>query len=146
MPAQQQATKAINDASAARGNFNSSYTMKNIGNAVADLRGQQAHELGQLAGQADTGKFGRYDRTSSYADRAQQRLEDRANGSIDAYGKLARDQAGLVDNFYGKAGDQMSQANLASIEASLKAAGMDAAETKAYMDFITNGVDAVIPG
>jgi hypothetical protein len=134
--AEGQTTKAINDASAARGNFNSSYTMKNIGNAVANLRGQQAHELGQLAGQADQGKFGRYDRGSTYASRAQDQTENRIKGGLDAYGNLARDRAGLVDNFYGEAGRGMSTANLAAIEAQLKAAGMDAAETKAYLDFL----------
>lgn len=134
--AEQQAIKAINDASAARGNFNSSYTLKNIGNTVADIRGQQAKGLTDLAGQADAGKFGRYDRGSSYSGRAQNLMEDRARGGIDAYGDLARSQADMTRGFYGAAGDQYSAANMAAIEAALKASGMDAAEAKAYVDFI----------
>lgn len=136
--AQQQTIKAINDASAARGNFNSSYTMKNIGNAVADLRGQQAHELGQLAGQSDTSRYGRYDRGASYADTAQKLLEDRAQRQIDSRMGLAQGQAGLVGGFYGEAGRESQQAEMARIEAMLKKSGMSLEETKFMMDMIGN--------
>lgn len=134
--AQQQTVKAINDASAARGNFNSSYTMKNIGNAVADLRGQQAHELGQLAGQADTGKFGRYDRSQGYAGAAQNEMENRAKGGIQSELDLASGRSGLVNGFYGEAGRESQQANMARIEAMLKQSGLSLEQQKAINDAI----------
>lgn len=131
--AQQQTIKAINDQSAARGNFNSSYTMRNIGNAVADLRGQQAHELGQLAGQADSGKFGRYDRSNQYAGDAQDQLQARMNAGVNAYTGLADKQADQVHGFYDSAGKEMSQADMAAIELQLKQAGMTTEEIQSFL-------------
>jgi hypothetical protein len=124
--AQEQTIKAINDAAAARGNFNSSYTMKTIGNAVADLRGQQAHELGILAGQSDQGRFGRYDRGNDYSGDAQRAMENRANMSVSQALDVASKRAGLVGGFYGEAGRESTMATMAAIEAELKRMGLDA--------------------
>lgn len=142
--AQQQTIKAINDQSAARGNFNSSYTMRNIGNAVADLRGQQAHELGMLAGQADSGKFARYDRSNEYAGDAQNQLQNRMNAGINAYTGLADKQAGQVGGFYGNAGKEMSDANKAAIELELKRAGLTQEEIAAVFKGIGTGAGDVV--
>lgn len=128
--AQQETIKAINDASAARGDFNSSYTMRNIGNAVADLRGQQAHELGQLAGQADSAKLGRYNASEGYSADAQHAMEGRANAGLDRQMSISNNEANQVGGFYGKAGDESQQAEMARIETYLKQAGLSAEETK----------------
>jgi hypothetical protein len=135
--AQKQATKAINDASAARGGFNSSHAITAIGNTAAKLRGLQAHELGQLAGQADAGKFGRYDRGNDYAGDAQKAMENRANTGLDAQFKLSSGQASLVQGFFETAGKGYTQAQMAAVEAALKASGLTSAEAKAMMDQAT---------
>lgn len=134
--AQEQTIKAINDAAAARGGFNSSYTMKSIQNAVADLRGQQAHELGQLAGQADQGKFGRYDRGNEYSGDAQRTMEKRATGGLNYEMELSKGLAGLVGDFYGEGGKQSMQAKMAEIEAALKKSGLSAEETRQMLETI----------
>jgi len=134
--AEEAAHKSINDAAAARGNFNSSFTLKNLANASANLRGQQAREMGERASAADQGRFGRYGLSSEMADRAQGRTEGRIGQATNAYTGLARDQAGLVRDFYGDAGRGMDQANMAAIEAQLKASGMDAAEIQGIMNFL----------
>lgn len=134
--AQQQTIKAIDDSSAARGNYNSSYTLHNIGNAVADLRGQQAHELGQLAGQSDTARANRYNDSFNYADRAQGRMEGRARSSIEDQGTIDRGRAGLVNGFYGEAGKESTAAYMAKIEAMLKESGMPLEEQKQILDSI----------
>lgn len=141
--AQQQTIKAINDATAAGGSFNSSFREKNIGNAVADLRGQQAHELAQLAGQADKGRIDRYDTTGDFAHGAQDAMEDRARGAIDDELDLARGRGGLVGDFYGEGGREAQQAKMAEIEAALKKSGLSAEETKQMMQTIF-GVGQVI--
>jgi hypothetical protein len=126
--AQQQTIKAINDQAAARGNFNSSFTMNRIGNSIADLRGQQAHELGQLAGQSDRARSDRYSLSSGFAGDAQDRTERRVRGGVDAYTDLADKRADTVGNFYGQAGKDMTTAEMAAIELQLKKAGLSAAE------------------
>lgn len=136
--AQKQTIKAINDAAAARGDFNSSYTMNNIGMAVADLRGQQAHELGQLAGQADAAKLGRFNASEGYSGDAQNALERRAMGASNAYTNLANDQAGLVGGFYGEAGKEATTAQMAAIEAALKKSGLDMAQFNQLMNSLTS--------
>lgn len=141
--AQKEAIKAINDSSAARGNFNSSYAQNLIGKTVADIRGQQAHELGMLAGQADEGKRGRYDSSFKYAGDAQDRFEGRANKSLDYQEKLSRGQSELVNNFYKTAGEQGFKAAMAEIEATLKKAGLTAAEAQLMMDQFMAGVETV---
>lgn len=137
--AQQEATKAINDASAARGNFNSSYTLKNIGNAVANLRGQQAKGLTDLAGQSDAARVGRYDFSAGAARSAQGSTEDRIRQVVGGTGDLARGRAGLVDNFYTKAGDLSNRANMAAIEAQLKEAGLSASEIQNIFNNVLQG-------
>lgn len=132
--AQQQAIKSINDSASASGGFNSSYTQNLIGKTVADIRGQQAHELGQLAGQADENKRGRYDSSFKYAGDAQDQMEDRANMGLDRDIKIAEGRSGLVGGFYGKAGDETQQAIMARIEAELKKSGLTAAEAKQQAD------------
>lgn len=138
--AQQQAIKAINDSAAARGGFNSSYTQNLIGKTVADIRGQQAHELNMLAGQADTGKFGRYDRGERYAGNAQDAMENRANRGLDYAYKLASGKANLVPGFYGEAGRESFQAQMAAIEAALKKAGLTSAEAQQMLNQFGQGV------
>lgn len=138
--AQQQALKAINDASSSRGGFNSSHTMNEIGNTVADLRGQQAHELGMLAGQADSGKFGRYDRTEQYSKDAQDALRSRANDAVDRYRGLANDQADKVGGFYGEAGRESALASMEAIQAMLKKSGIPEAEYTKWMNTLFSGL------
>jgi hypothetical protein len=136
--AQKQATKAINDASAARGGFNSSHAITAIGNTTAKLRGLQAHELGMLAGQADAGKFGRYDRGNDYASGAQRAMENRANSGLDRDMRLSDSQANLVQGFFETAGKGYTAAQMAAVEAALKASGLTSAEAKAMMDQATS--------
>lgn len=126
--AQQETIKAINDASAARGNSNSSFTMRNIGRAVADLRGQQAHELGQLAGQSDRSRAERYNLSSNFASGAQDATEGRVRGAAHDATDLADRQANQVNKFYDTAGKEMGEAEVQAIQAQLKAAGLSAAE------------------
>lgn len=135
--AQSQTIKAINDASAARGDFNSSYTLRNIGNAVADLRGQQAHELGQLAGQADSAKLGRYNASEGYSADAQRAMEGRANAGLDRQMSLSNNQAGTVGGFYGEAGREKMALDLAQMEILLKQAGMDSGQAQQIIDAIS---------
>jgi hypothetical protein len=137
--AEGRATKAINDASAARGNFNSSYTLRQIGDTVANLRGQQAKELGDRAGQADAAKVGRYNASEGYAGDAQRATEGRVNSAVAGTMGLANGQAGLVDNFYTKAGDISNRANMAAIEAQLKSSGLSASEVQNTMNMIMQG-------
>lgn len=132
--AQEQAIKSINDSSAMRGNFNSSYAQNLIGKTVADIRGQQAHELGMLAGQADEGKRGRYDSSFKYAGDAQDQMEDRANKGLDYEFRLGEGRSGLVNDFYRAAGEGSRQAQMAAIEAMLKKSGLTAAEAKQQAD------------
>lgn len=138
--AQQQAVKGLNDASAARGDFNSSFTLKNIGSAIADIRGQQAHELGQLASQADQGKFGRYDRGNQYSSDAQRLMENRANKSLDYQMDLSKGESGLVNGYYGEAGREATASQMAQIEANLKKAGLSEAEYDKWMKILFEGV------
>lgn len=142
--AQDQTIKAINDQSSVRGNFNSSYTMKNIGTQVASLRGQQAHELGMLAGQADQGRFGRYDRAEGYSKDAQRSTEDRVKAAGNAYTDLANDQADKVHGFYDAAGKEMSQADMAAIEVQMKRAGMTAEEIAAVFKGVGEGAGDIV--
>lgn len=144
--AQQQTIKAINDASAARGNSNSSFTMKNIGNAVADLRGQQAHELGQLAGQADSAKTSRYGASQRFANSAQDSTESRINQVTRNTTDLADKQARLVNPFYSEAGRQMSAADMANIELLLKKAGLSGQQAKEMLDMWGAGVKTLFGG
>jgi hypothetical protein len=142
--AEQRATDSINAASRARGGFNSGAALAQIGNSSAFLRGEQAHELGQLAGQADQGRIGRYGLTGQMADTAQGRMEGRITGGIDREMALAGDEAKLAGGFYGKAGDLTQQANLEAIRAKLSASGMDAAEVKQYMDMLSSAASTAI--
>lgn len=137
--AQQEAVKAINDASAARLNFNSSYTMKQIGNTVANIRGQQAKGLTDLAGQSDAARVGRYDFSAGAARSAQNSTEDRIRQIMGGTTDLARGRAGLVDNFYTNAGNISNKANMAAIEAALKESGLSAAEIQ---NLINNALQA----
>lgn len=142
--AEQQSTNSINAAERARGGFNSGAALSEIGNASANLRGQQAHELGQLAGQADTAKEGRYGLTGQMADTAQSQEQNRIMGGISAETGLGNAQAGQVGGFYGTAGSENQQAQMAAIESKLQASHMSAAEVKQYMDMITNTAGTVI--
>ena len=132
--AEQQATRAINNAAAARGGWNSSYALKQIGDSTANIRGQQAHELDMLANQADQAKFGRYDRGQNYAESAQNSTERRITGGVNAYTGLANNQADKVGSFYMEGGREATQSEMAAIEAQLKAAGLTSQEAKQMMD------------
>lgn len=134
--AEGRATDSINAAERARGGYNSGAALAEIGNSSAYLRGQQAHELGQLAGQSDTQRLGRYGLTGQMADTAESQQQNRIMGGINAEMGLDSSQAGQVGGFYGTAGGENQQAQMASIEAKLQASGMPAAEIKQYMDIL----------
>lgn len=131
--AEKQTINAINATTAARGNYNSSFALRNIGASVADLRGRQAHELGELAGQADQSKNSRYDSMQRYARSAQDSLEGRAKAGVDAELDAARGRSGLVNPFYKEAGSEAAQAYLANVEVMLKQWGMSQAEVDKAM-------------
>lgn len=137
--AEGRATDSINAASRARGGFNSGAALAQIGNSSAYLRGQQAHELGQLAGQADTAKLGRYGLTGQMADTAQSHTENRITGALDREMGLDSAQANQVHGFYADAMAAAQKGDMAAVEARLKAAGMDAAEIKQFTDLFMSG-------
>jgi len=126
--AEKMSAKGINDDAAARGNFNSSFTLNRLANSRDSIRGAQAKELGDRAGQSDAARAGRYDASGRFARDAQDSTENRVRQATGGYMDLARGQSGLVDNFYGKAGDISNKANMAALEAALKEAGLSASE------------------
>jgi hypothetical protein len=142
--AEGQAANSINAAERARGGYNSGAALAEIGNSSAYLRGQQAHELGQLAGQADTAKLGRYGLTGQEANTAQDEQQNRIWGGIDRETNLDTAQANQVNPFYSTAGNENQQASMAAIEQKLQAAGMPAAQIKQFMDLFGNVTSTAI--
>lgn len=131
--AQQQATNSIDAAERVRGGDNSGAALAEIGNSTANLRGQQALGLTQLAGQADTAKEGRYGLTGQMADTAQSHEEARINGGVSGQAGISGAQAGQVNQFYSQADKDYQSGNMAAVELDLKAAGMSEAEIQQWM-------------
>lgn len=142
--ATEQATNSVNAAERARGGYNSGAAIQEIGNASANLRGQQAHELGMLAGQADQGRQGRYGLTGQMADTSQTHAENRITGGIGADTALGGSQAGTAGGYYAEASKAMQAGDTAAAEAQLKAAGMSAAEIKQFTDLFTNAAGMAV--
>jgi hypothetical protein len=124
----QQADQQINNESANRGGWNSSSTMNTIGLTNANLRGQQAHELGMLAGQADSADTSRFTAGSGASNTAQDSTENRVNSATNGYLNLSKDQASMVQDFYDMAAKGLELTDMAAIEAQMKASGMSAQE------------------
>ena len=126
-----QTNKAIDMAEASRGEGNSGAALGEIGTADATLLGQQALAQEQLAGQADTANTNQYTATMNAANGAENETNSRVNGAAAAYTNLSTQQANLVDNFYSMAEQGQLTGDMASIEAQLAAAGVDAATAQA---------------
>lgn len=137
--AQTQVDNSINAQAGARGNWDSSATLGAIGTANADLRGQEAMQLETLANQADASALGRYSASSSASSLAQKDLENRVQEVVSGTEKLSQDQANLVMGFYDMAQKGELTADMAAIEAQMKAAGMDAAQIQAEMNLLLTG-------
>jgi hypothetical protein len=131
--ASQQAEKSINRGSAARGNFNSSYTMKLLGDTEANLRGQQAKDMAGLAAEADRERLSRYGAGFGAASGAQGLEQDRVTGAVRDAIAMATGRSGLTKDFYGNI-QKIDATQLAAIEAQLKASGMDAAKVAGIMN------------
>lgn len=136
MNAVNQTDKSINAAENARGNWNSSAALGTIGQANADIYGQQAQGLTNLASQADTANTNQFLSNSSASNTAQNSTQNRIGGDITANMNLSSAQAGLVNQFYSQAQSGELTADMASIEAQLQASGVDAATAQA----ITNDI------
>lgn len=144
--ATQQATKGVRDAAAGRGGFNSGAAIQAEGNVTANLRGQQAQGLTDLAGQSDASRLARYSAGERFAGNAQDRLEDRVRGAFSDELSLADKRSGLVDNFYGAAGEQDMRAKMAAIEAKFKAGNIDAATRQAELNALTSLAEVGVKG
>ena len=151
--AQQKATRSINDAAAARGNWNSSNATNNIRDSAANLYGQQAMQMGARASAADSAKLGRYGAAENEAGSSDSAYNTRVSGAESLYGnwqqaqegrlggaqtsatQLAGQQANTVEQAYQKAGDLSNADNLEAFNAQLQKLGIDP-KSSAVQDFI----------
>lgn len=138
--AQRVATKTLNDQAAARGGFNSGATLQAIGNSAANLRGQQAAGLTNLAGDADRTKIARYGVTEGFANDAQHDFENRVTGGVDRETGLDTHQADAVNPYYAEGGRENLSAQMAAIEAEYKKGNIDASTRQKEIDAITGGL------
>jgi hypothetical protein len=134
-------TKAINDAAAAHGGF-SSTALTQIGNLNANLRGQQAMKMADLAKQADDAKMSRYglgqseamsadkgklDRTGAAASiysNWQDKEEGRLTGALSGQMGISNAEAAQMDKFYSNL-IESGKYDAEAINAALQAAGVD---------------------
>lgn len=141
--AQKKAAQGINDAAAARGGFNSSATLYDLGDSASYLRGQQAHEMGARAVAADTGKNNRYGASFSAANADDQAHMGRVNAGESLYGNwqtaeenrlggaltsqvgIDKDKASAIQAAYEQGAKGSQVFNLEAANAALAAAGID---------------------
>lgn len=139
--ASQIGTKSINDAAAAHGGF-SSTALTQIGNLNANLRGQQAKDMANLANQADQEKLARYGMGETLATGADTGKLNRLGAGASIYGAWQdretsrlegafKDSMGLsdaqskqVDTFFTNL-MQAGKYDEEGIATALKAAGVD---------------------
>jgi hypothetical protein len=140
--------EAINNQEWARGEWNGGGALAAIGSADANLRGQQALGLTNLANQADSANEGAYTSTMNAANGAETETNNRVSGGVTANMNLSNDQANLVDNFYQMAENGQLTTGMASIEAQLAASGVDAATAQALTNDIlqAGGIAAKVSG
>lgn len=147
--ATKRAAQSINDASAARGNWNSSATLYGLGDSAANLRGQQAAQMGARASAADSAKVSRYGAGFDEANASdaghnsrigaaenlyggwQQQEENRLGGALSTSTTLSKDQSDAIAAAYKNAGDLNNTDNLEAFNAQLQKLGIDPASAAA---------------
>jgi hypothetical protein len=132
------ANRQINRQEWARGGLNSGAALEAGAMADANLMGTQAIHQGELAGQADTANTTQFNSNSAAAKGAQDATNTRIQTITGGTEKLSADQAHTVDNFYQMAETGQLTADMASIEAQMQAAGVDAATAQALASDITS--------
>jgi hypothetical protein len=137
--AQKEMVREVNNATAARGGFNSSYAINRIARGTESLRGQQARDMAQMAAEADRERLGRMGAGFGAASGAQGLTDSRVQKAVDDAIRLAGGKAGQVGGFYGNIQHGYDAATMASIEANLKASGMSAAEIQSVVNTLMQG-------
>ena len=146
----QRATQALDNAAAARGGYNSGAALRSTSDYYANANAQRSQQLAQLAGGADASratKLSGYENAAGGADTsranvnnslgnaasgASKEQSDYYSGISNQATKLAADKAGISQDILSKGIEAYQSGQVASIDAYLAKAGVDAKAIAAF--------------
>lgn len=136
----QRATEQINTQLAARGRFNSGSGVRQVSDYLANANAQRSHDLGLLAGGADSSRNALNTTYGGAAKGASGEQSDYFNGVMDSSQKLAQAKADTFGHYSDRGSDQYSAGQWAKIEAQLQKSGVDAATIAQLKKDIGSGI------
>lgn len=131
--------KRLEDQMSAMGVFGSGATARGMFELEAELGAQQARDMGDLAGRADTYRGQRLDRAGGAAKEKQDTFQDRETMPLQGYNSLARDLSGLATRYSTATADEQAQIKAEMIQSLIASGQVSAAEAEGMAEAIIQG-------